>query len=60
MTEKDDGFVVFSNDNSKMLWLEEQLRIMWEVCEELDIADEVDKRIKEELDIDDYLKDGNN
>ena len=60
MTEKDDGFVVFSNDNSKMLWLEEQLRIMWEVCEELDIADEVDKRIKEELDINDYLEDGDN
>jgi len=57
---KERDYVVFVNDNAKMLWLEEQLRILWEFLDEEGLADEADQRIKDELDTQDLIIENDN
>jgi hypothetical protein len=45
--------IKFNSDNNKMLWLEEQMRIMWEFLEKEGLDEEADHYIKEQL-IDGY------
>lgn len=49
----------FTNENSHKLWLEEQLRILWEFLEKENLDEEADAYVKEQLIITDYT-DGDN
>ncbi len=44
----------FANDNSRTLWTEEQLRILWEFLEKENLVDEADEYLKKELDNNEY------
>ena len=49
----------FNSDNSQKLFLEEQLRILWEFLEKENLDEEADAYVKEQLDITEYT-DGDN
>ena len=46
----------FNSDNSQKLFLEEQLRILWEFLEKENLDEEADAYVKEQLDIIDYTE----
>ena len=50
---KDLEYVKFNSDNNKMLWLEEQMRLLWEFLENEGLDEEADQYVKENQ-IDNY------
>ena len=46
--------MIFNSENSQKLFLEEQLRILWEFLEKENLDEEADAYVKEQLDILDY------
>jgi len=47
----------FNSENSQKLWIEEQLRILWEFLEKENLDEEADAYVKEQLDISEYTND---